>query len=118
MVHELRRADRIGSVVVLHIGDNGFFRASCFDRIMTELEGASRVLVVNLKVPRNWEGPNNRMLASAVTRYENASLVDWHSASKDRPELFWADGIHVRPEGARLYANLIAETLRPLLTID
>ncbi len=27
---------------------------------------------------------------------------------KDRPELFWEDGIHLRPQGARVYAALVA----------
>ncbi|MFN2284437.1 MAG: acetyltransferase, partial [Anaerolineae bacterium] len=67
-----------------------------------------RVVVVNIKVPRRWEGPNNAVLAEKIPQYANAVLVDWYSASIDRPELFWYDGIHLRPEGAAVYAALIA----------
>jgi lysophospholipase L1-like esterase len=38
-------------------------------------------------------------------------LVDWHSASSGRPELFVEDGIHLQPEGQRVYADLIAAYL-------
>ena len=48
------------------------------------------------------------MLAEGVTRYSAAVLVDWHAASVDRPDFFWSDGIHLRPEGAQYYAQLIA----------
>jgi hypothetical protein len=35
-------------------------------------------------------------------------LVDWHAASADRPDLFWRDGYHLRPQGAQVYADLVA----------
>ena len=49
------------------------------------------------------------MLAEGVKRYPNSVLLDWLTATQDRPELFWGDGIHLRPEGAQVYAELIAE---------
>ena len=51
------------------------------------------------------------MIAEGVERYPNAVLVDWHSASADRPELFYKDGYHLRPEGQRIYADLISSHL-------
>jgi hypothetical protein len=66
------------------------------------------VVFVNLKVPRDWEGPNNTVIAEGVARYPNTVLVDWHTASVDRPDFFWDDAIHLRPEGAQYYAQLIA----------
>jgi lysophospholipase L1-like esterase len=78
---------------------------------MAELKDVRRVVVLNLKVPRRWESLNNNMLASSIKSYPNAILVDWQRLSNERPKLFWKDGIHLRPEGARFYANLIAQTL-------
>ena len=52
------------------------------------------------------------MIAEGVRRYpKNAVLADWHATSVDRPELFLDDGIHLRPEGQRVYADLIAAQL-------
>ena len=51
------------------------------------------------------------MLATALQSYPNAVLMDWHGASAERPKIFWRDGIHVRPEGARVYAELVAQAV-------
>lgn len=102
------RSGQLPNVVVIHIGNNGTFSEGQFDQIMQILGAVRRVVFVNLKVPRQWEAPNNAVIAAGVQRYANAVLVDWHGASSGRPELFWDDGIHLRPEGAAVYANLIA----------
>jgi hypothetical protein len=34
-------------------------------------------------------------------------LVDWHGTSAGHPEYFW-DGIHLTPQGARAYADVIS----------
>nr|MBA4116825.1 acetyltransferase [Rubrobacter sp.] len=96
---------------VLHIGNNGAVTAEQFDELMQTLEGARKVVFVNVKVPRPWEQPNNDVLAEGVQRYPSAVLVDWYAASADRPEFFWEDGYHIRPEGQPIYADLIAARL-------
>jgi peptidoglycan/LPS O-acetylase OafA/YrhL len=106
-----RAAGQLGDVVVVHLGNNGTFTKGQFDRIMRTLSGVDRVVFVNVSVPRAWEDPNNRVIAEGVQRYPNAVLVDWHSASADRPELFYKDGYHLRPAGQRIYAGLISAHL-------
>jgi peptidoglycan/LPS O-acetylase OafA/YrhL len=106
-----RASGYLGDVVIVHLGNNGVFTKKEFDRIMWTLSGVDRVLFVNVSVPRTWEAPNNRVITEGVTRYPNTVLVDWHSASADRPELFYKDGYHLRPKGQRIYANLISANL-------
>lgn len=106
-----RAAGQLGDVVVVHLGNNGTFTSAQFDEMMGVLDGVSRVVVVNNKVPRPWEQSNDAVLAEGVSRYPNAVLVDWYGASVARPELFWEDGIHLRPEGARVYVDLVAANL-------
>jgi len=79
-----------------------------FDRMMGALKGVKKVIIVNAKVPRVWEDQVNEVLADGVKRYKNAVLVDWHAYASDHPEFFWDDEIHLRPEGAQAYAQLIA----------
>jgi hypothetical protein len=98
-------------VVIVHLGNNGTFTKGQFDKIMRILSGVDRVVFVNVAVPRAWEDPNNEVIAEGVERYPNAVLVDWHSASADRPEIFYKDGYHLRPGGQRLYADLISSYL-------
>jgi peptidoglycan/LPS O-acetylase OafA/YrhL len=106
-----RASGQLGDVVIVHLGNNGTFTKWQFDRIMRTLSGVDRVVFVNVSVPRAWEDPNNQVIAEGVERYPNAVLVDWHSASADRPELFYKDGYHLRPEGQRIYAGLISAHL-------
>ena len=111
-----RTAGQLGEAVVVHAGNNVPFTAEQFDEMMGLLEDVPKVLIVNVKVPRPWEQPNNEVLADGVQRYsDKAVLVDWHAASADRPELFVDDGIHLQPEGQRVYADLIAAQLEDVL---
>ena len=107
VLRALYNAGQLGDVVVVHIGNNSPFTPSQFDEMMELMTGVSRVVFVNLKVPKGWEGPNNAVLAEGVTRYPSAVLADWYSASVDHPE-FFLDGVHLRPEGVQAYAQLIA----------
>jgi len=106
-----RASGQLGEVVIVHLGNNGAFTKGQFDKIMRILSGVDRVLFVNVTVPRTWEEPNNEVIAEGVERYPTAVLVDWHSASADRPEIFYSDGYHLRRGGERLYADLISSYL-------
>jgi len=112
VLREQQAAGALGETVIIHIGNNGVFYSSQFDEMMEILAGARRVVFINVKVPREYQGPNNAVIAEGVKRYKNAVLVDWYGASARRPELFWSDGMHLRPEGARLYAEMAAKAIQ------
>ena len=101
----------LGSIVIVHIGNNGFFTERQIDDIMGMVSAARLVVFVNVKVPRRWENPNNVTMAEKLQQYPNAVLIDWYSASVSRPEFFYRDGVHLRPEGIRAYSTLIAAVL-------
>ncbi len=104
-------AGQLGDAVVIHIGNNGEFSQSQLLDLMSVVAAVPRVVFVTLRVPRDWEGANNQVLASA-SHYPNVVIVDWHGLTEGRWELFWDDGIHLRPEGAQFYAELIAAALQ------
>lgn len=102
----------LGNVLLIHMGNNGPIDDEQVEQVF-EIAGADRrVVFLNLRVPRYWEEPNNEVLARVVPEHANAVLIDWHAATEPHPELFWRDGIHLRPEGAVFYSDLI----RPQLT--
>ncbi len=111
ILRKRRDADRLGEVVVVHIGSNGAFSEEQFEEMMEMLTNVRRVVFVNVKVPRPWEQPNNAVLADGVQQYPNAVLADWYAASVGRPELFVNDGIHLQHEGQRVYTKLISANL-------
>jgi hypothetical protein len=106
-----RATGQLGSVVVVHLGNNGTFTKQEFEQIMRILSGVDKVVFVNVKVPRSWEEPNNEVISEGVERHPNAVLVDWYSASVNHPEYFYSDGYHLRPEAQKTYADLLASYL-------
>jgi hypothetical protein len=109
----VRKAEnRLGSVVVLHLGNNGRFTEQVFNEIMQSLTDRRMVIVYNVRVPREWEAYNNNIIGNGVKAYPNAVFVDWRGITADKPWVFWNDGHHLRPEGARFYAGLIAEAIK------
>ncbi|MBC8159722.1 MAG: acetyltransferase [Roseiflexaceae bacterium] len=108
ILHDKRELNQLGDVVIVHIGTNGPISSEQFDELMRILADVRRVVIVNVKVPRWWEAPNNAVLAEGVGRYSNTVLADWYTKSHERAEFFRRDGIHLLPDGARLYANFLA----------
>jgi hypothetical protein len=108
-----REQGRLGQVVVVHLGTNGPPRTKDIDGLMAELAAVPHVLLVTVRMPRQWEGATNDALHGAAARYPSISLVDWHGYSNPHSEWFQSDGIHLRPAGAQAYADLIGGALPP-----
>ena len=103
----------LGDVVIIHLGTNGFLNSRVFDETMEQLETTQRVLFVNVRVPRTWEDEVNRQLTRGVERWSNAYLVDWHgySAGQEDNWINPTDGVHMVPEGALAYTQLLQASL-------
>jgi hypothetical protein len=97
--------------VVVQLGTNGNINPDDFNRMMEMLKGVKKVLLVNAKVPRPWEQQVNDTITDGVKRYPNAVLVDWHTVGGEHPDWFYDDGVHLRPDGAIGYAQLIRSKL-------
>ena len=90
LLRQLQANGQLGGILLIDMGNNGTFTDAQFDEIMAVAGPARRVVFVNLKEPRSWEVTNNAVITRGVARYANSVLVDWHDASINRPELFWA----------------------------
>jgi hypothetical protein len=101
----------LGDVVIIHIGNNGTFAPEQFEQMKQLLAGVPEVIFLNNKVPRGWEEGNNEVIANGVASMPNAKLIDWKTVSSPHPELFYNDGMHLRPAGQTFYANLVNGTL-------
>ncbi|MDQ2826171.1 MAG: acetyltransferase, partial [Actinomycetota bacterium] len=102
----LKADGQIGDEVLVQVGSNGVVDPDQFDELLGVV-GDARVVVVNVKVPRPWEGPNNETLAAAVRKRPGAVLLDWHALGSAHPEAFGDDGVHLTPAGLRLYMQLL-----------
>ena len=113
ILRSLRDQHKLGKVVVIHLGTNGRFLSSQFDEIMKILASVPRVVFVNVKAARSWESGDNKVIAAGVRKYSGkAVLVDWHSRWRDCDgTVFYSDGIHLTPVGAKCYARLVAAAI-------
>jgi lysophospholipase L1-like esterase len=50
----------------------------------------------------------NRLLRELPQSYPNLTVIDWAVATKDRPELFGGDGLHLNNAGASYAASVVA----------
>jgi hypothetical protein len=101
----------LGEVVIVHLGNNGTFSDAQFEQMM-EVTGRKRtVIVLNVKVPRRWEAPNNDVIYRGAKKYPNAYLLDWKKEGSKAPGGFYDDTMHLRPIGAAYYAGLVERRL-------
>ena len=96
----------LGQTVLVHLGNNGPFTPEQIDEVFAVL-GDRTVLLVNVMVPRRWEGEVNDLLVQAAARHPNAVLVDWWSLVTSEPGLTREDGYHLTPAGAERFVDLV-----------
>jgi len=107
MIDSLAGSGKLGPLVILHLGNNGTVSASTVDDVLDRLGNVPKVIVVNVRVDRDWQDSVNATLAARVPVHRNAVLLDWFTASANHPEYFYDDGTHLRPAGAAAYAAFI-----------
>jgi hypothetical protein len=105
-----RAAGRLPSKVIVQMGENGPVWNSDIKRLETILHGASRVVLVNVRITRSWEGEVNSILAQTAHAWEPARLVDWVTRS-GRPGMIYGDLTHSTKRGARAYAAIVRRAL-------
>lgn len=111
IVRARNAAGQLGDIVVVHGGTNGRVTDGDFAAMMDQLKKVKYVVVVNQKVPRGWQDPNNAVFQNGIGNYPNAALVDWLAISKDHPEYFVKDGFHLTDVGQEAYAGAIRAKL-------
>lgn len=110
VLQSLKAQGVLGAVVIVGLGTNGVVTSASFNTLMAVLHGASRVVVVNLRVDRTWQDPDNAVLRAGVARYKNAVLVDWYAHALANPTWLYATQTHMPIDGpgAHALAALVA----------
>jgi peptidoglycan/LPS O-acetylase OafA/YrhL/lysophospholipase L1-like esterase len=111
LLQERKRKDLLGDTVIVHLGNNGPISERQLREMLEILKDTPQVVLINLKVPRPYEAASNALLAEASSLYPNVTVVDWRGPSLMARKAFGHDGLHLTNEGARLYAQLIVQTL-------
>jgi hypothetical protein len=97
--------------VVVQLGNNGPVYSDDLVMLHEALRGVPHVFLVNVEVPRSWQGEVNSTLAEAARSWGQADLVDWHSVAASHGDIT-TDGIHLTEKGIDLYSRLVASSVR------
>jgi peptidoglycan/LPS O-acetylase OafA/YrhL len=108
ILRSLADAGQLADTVVLHLGNNGPFTDPEIDEVLSIIGPDRRVVLVNVFVPRRWEGEVNDRLRAAAARHPNVRIADWRSLPASNPALLAEDGYHLSTEGAQRYAEVVA----------
>ena len=112
VVQHYREAVGLPSDVIIQIGNNGPVWFDDLAKLRDALEDVDHVYLVNVEVPRSWEGEVNSELSQfAADDWPQATVIDWHSAAAGNADLTY-DQIHLTPQGEKLYASLIAQPFK------
>lgn len=111
IARRLRLSGQLPPVVILQTGTNGPLYAELLDQILTELDGASMVVVLTVYVPRPWQETTNQSVYDAVAYHPNARIADWYSLAAAAPWYVADDGYHMTAAGAAAVAAIIAATI-------
>lgn len=109
IIRNRKAAGTLPRQVIVHLGTNGYIALSDCKAIVSAAGTGRRVFLVNNRVPRVWQGANNRTLRSCDAAFApiRAMVVDWYGYSKGRSSWLYSDGIHLTPTGRTAYANFI-----------
>jgi hypothetical protein len=111
LVEFLAAKNQLPDVLVVHLGSNGPASTSDVQDII-KAAGSRTVVLVTVKVPRRWESSSNSAIAEGAADQPNVRIVDWKRLSGScKGDVFYEDGIHLKPDGATCYANLIKGAL-------
>ncbi|GGI17619.1 acyltransferase family protein [Gottfriedia solisilvae] len=111
IIQQLQKTNSLGEVVIIELGTNGAFTKKQMISVIKSL-GDKKILFVNTRVPRQWESIVNKNFKEVSSNFsKNTKVVDWYKASANHNSYFESDGVHLKPEGAKVYASLIKNAI-------
>ena len=100
----------VGNIVVL----DSFSNIPATDDTMKKLIeacGDRHVYLVNVRIPEVEQEQINEQINKFVKKYDNVSLIDWHSYSEGHDDWIYPDGEHLTPEGQPHYVDMITNAI-------
>lgn len=109
---DLRAQGKLGHKIIIELGTNGVFNQSQLKSLLTSLQDSRQIYLITTRVPRGWQNTVNDNLREIAGEFQNVRLIDWYSASENRNDLFYDDGVHLKPEGAQYYASVLIDAIK------
>ncbi|MBC8781660.1 acyltransferase family protein [Staphylococcus capitis] len=100
-----------GQNVVVELGTNGEFTKDQLNDLIKSL-GDADVYLITVRVPRDYEQNNNKLMEEAAKKHKNVHLVDWYNASGGHQDYFAYDGIHLEYSGDKALSDEIIKKMK------
>ena len=104
----LSNEGKLGNIVILALANNSDYFEWRIDRIMNVV-GDRQIYWVTAVLADDPEF--NEKFREYAKKHPNIHIVEWEEKSKNHPEYFYGDGIHVKGDGIDAYANAIYEAI-------
>jgi len=104
-------------ILVLGLGTNGWIEAETLASVHAMLPRDTRMIVVNVQVPREWGPDVNTVLGEFARRERDVELSNWFSAIQPQLDVLADDEVHPGPTGGRIYCGALADALQRLSEI-
>jgi len=107
------RGSALPTNVVVHLGTNGTYPLDVCKSIVKAAGPDRRVFLVTIHVPRSWKKGNNKVIQDCDAAFadDRVHVIDWDTAASQHPNWLWGDHIHLRPAGAKAFAQLIDQNV-------
>ncbi|WP_258207487.1 acyltransferase family protein [Paenibacillus radicibacter] len=109
IIDQLKSDGKLGDKIVIGLGTNGPFSQKQLESLLNSLKNIKQVVLINTRDSEKWEKTVNDTLAGTAAKFANTTVLDWYAASSGKKSIFEPDGVHLVPEGAKLYASLIVD---------
>lgn len=100
-------------IYVISTGNNGLLTKEEMNTLMNTI-GNHEVYFITTAVPRPWKTASNDALKNVTKKKKNSHIIDWENKVAQTPDNQWFDGddIHLNPEGAKVYSELIKSSIK------
>ena len=104
IINDLKRKNILGNVVLFNLGANGDAPEHMKIEIMENIKN-TKVFWVN--VTNDKDVHVNDKLNKLKEKYNNLYIIDWNNISKEHPEYFISDKIHLTQLGRKVFVDEI-----------
>lgn len=108
IIIDLKNQGKLPNTLIFALANNGDY-SDYINKGLMDIVGDREVYWVTAVLAD--DPAFNSRFREFAKNYPNIHIVEWEEASKNHPEYFYADGIHVKEEGVPAYAQVIYDTI-------
>ena len=112
IVKRLNKKHKLGNIVVIGLGTNGTFTTDVGQKLIDYIGKDRQIYWINVYGTHlEWEDQSNKAIEKLVKNNDNVQMIDWNSYVKHHKSWLYDDGIHLKPNGQKKYAKMVADAL-------